>query len=840
MTKKIIFLYLCIFYWHISFAQKIESVYQSSDKETSDIIYAVAKLSDGRLACAGTTRIPYQGPAGLLIIFRPDSSNSCIRKTFLNHQYYALAEDINGDILLAGQDNNGRPLLCRTDRRGDAGKELFIPTGFKLALRGIARLGSGRIIAASVDDNGNLELLRLQRDSLQRFPLKQGVNYCKDLISMQSDPNTGGIWMCGNTQGNGTMHDDRAWLLHLNQNGEKIDNNTRSLGPGKVRNTYVCGDSKLLLTGSKTELDGEAIWYAYKDIDKEGNSFAVLEDVYAIGIGRMRDSTILYVKSLHNDPDWLMNEKGNKIAICPQKLETVFLMPCHNGTVWIIGNLLKDKGLYAGKYTPKLKPVTANAQLSFGTPHLVDSDGDLRLNPGENAAVAFTIGNKGGGSSGMLVAWAEPLGEKNNVAVIHEFSNAVLLDPLNKETSTAVFLGLKAFQPSRCGQDSIRLTVRVSENGNPRLLDTFTVYLPTKPEGAILEITQPTTLGKTITKNATQDITIKVVSTGSDESLLKDQIAVLKNGVPLEDNNIINIKKEQKNKCYYQYEYTYTFSLSSTGTDDIIFRLGKYQDSIKIVRQKPDLYVFALGMEGGGNGSPKLRCPLKDATDFAAFAKKQADNGTYGRIHTMIVKNSNRNAILDSLNTLVGTATQFEEAGNENDYFIFYYSGHGAVEEGDFEILTESKNNSIKLVGDVGERYLNKLKLHKLVFIDACRVTQDNTIEPKQLQHAATFYACHYGAASKEPPLHSAIKNSYFTTAIFEAGGLIKLDDKTCKDCECCLAPDENFITVEELDLFLKLRVPRFEKKIAAPVMYKGKSVKLDLPVFYKIKANQQ
>lgn len=785
------------------------------DNDIKGIISATLVLADGRIACAGETKTAGKGREGLLLIFDPSGQRAPIRKTFSNYTgddaFLALTETVDGSLLLAGE-SHGKAWLCRTDEQAENGTTLS--TGQLAPLKGLVRLGDGSIMATSLE-NGQLLLHRIGAQEISSPILpwaeKDGIKI-KYINAVQADPNTGGAWICGQTvQG-------RTYVIHIKQDGREIDNNRKQFSKGDIfGNMYVCQDGSLLLSGVRLDdSGGQAQYgYVYQLLQEQTTSLPVPVSAfhyYTNAICRAQDKmTFVHIKSTHDEqPDTLLQfgKHPSIKAELPHQIEHSHLLTHPDGTVWLIGNK-KDRSIYfmwCGRTTPS---VTGRDSLTWSKKaRLVSQDGSLKQNdlcseprslhpsgqpkakvraevgewlkPGERASIGFSIENVGQAASDQLTVLTEVVGNKSVVA-ISPFQKNLLLPPLERGTSLPVYIAIRG-KEDYGGSETVTIAIRVLENGLTVLTDSICIFF--KPTYRNLNIISPKPNEERdfVTKDASQTLTIEFYSESNDSNNLQKRIRryVGDNEKPINQLKIVSVEKE---KDFYRFTVEVSIDLNK-GINLLKFNiLGQVETKLAIIRKRPDIYLLAIGQNVNG-----LKFPAKDAQDFAQLIDQQQGNGEIDNVYPILVSSNSRDVIVDSIDRMEKKLKLRSGGGLKNDYFIFYYSGHGSIKNGNFAIPTIKINQPVQLAVELDDIF--GMDITKILFIDACRPDNNHQEDIKPLPVDVIFYSCALGQNSHEPIQYSEQGNSYFTSV------LLKKSDNDDK------------VSIKELQDYLEVEVP--------------------------------
>ncbi len=342
------------------------------------------------------------------------------------------------------------------------------------------------------------------------------------------------------------------------------------------------------------------------------------------------------------------------------------------------------------------------------------------------------------------------------------------------------------------------------------------------------------------------------------EMVQRDDFKIFVDGVPL-DGSKMDVSDlsapmaAQDNVIRQRYSARLSFNTAKTYQVriELTTRKETVQSKIMIIRydpEKPNLHILSIGTT-----QKDLKYTSKDAHDFATTLQTQA-KGLFKKIYTTTLDDSAATT-QRGIQRAFGTLTKgFENPNVENrifskDYLIVFISSHGKTSEDNrFKLLPSDYNTidgdySTIDYQDVALASLEKVKCHKLIFIDACHSGAAKGAKAgadaealMKLSTAAigttTITSCKSDELSYEDP---DWQNGAFTEALMEA-----FTNKKCSDQEGTFSSDTNNdrkITINEVFSFIKRRVPHLVKNLKTSRVtdqnpnLKGSDLDMDLPI---------
>ncbi|MEZ5043957.1 MAG: caspase family protein [Saprospiraceae bacterium] len=349
--------------------------------------------------------------------------------------------------------------------------------------------------------------------------------------------------------------------------------------------------------------------------------------------------------------------------------------------------------------------------------------------------------------------------------------------------------------------------------------------------------------GKTI-EVSEREVDIKVMAL-SDRELLKKNFSNRVNGRRPQGQKMDESTLSPPNNFQGRYRQTYSSKVRlEEGLNEIeIIYVDEDGNTVKsqsrtltinyIPKDKPNLYVLSIGVEHGD-----LKYTVKDAKDFAATYYGLKDNSGQG------FKKVDVRQLLNKHETeKINIQKAFKDLRNwgikDGDLVVVFISSHGKILDNNKYVLMPSdydpRYEDITAI-DFNEDVLKQLRSvdgNKLVFIDAChsgiagsrsftdgaasKVMNDLIQSTDGLE---IFASCSDSEFSYED---DAWNNGAFTKAILEAfrNEPVEIDGKRIsadifKDNAITREREngsDGVITIEELQIFLDLRVPYLAEK---------------------------
>jgi hypothetical protein len=241
---------------------------------------------------------------------------------------------------------------------------------------------------------------------------------------------------------------------------------------------------------------------------------------------------------------------------------------------------------------------------------------------------------------------------------------------------------------------------------------------------------------------------------------------------------------------------------------------------VKYNPEQPNLHVVSIG-----TSNSDLKYTAKDAANVAAFFNKKS-NLPFKKVEVTERSDSSKTDYINfkrTINELVRRYENPDEAEHiqDKDYLILFVSSHGKTgNDKQYKLLPSNYNSSdgdeftIDYQLDMMNQ-LDKIKCHKIVFIDACHSGlmkgAKNSHESEALLRISqaaigttVIASCRADELSYED---DAWQNGAFTKSLLEA-----FNNESCSDETGAFSSDSNedkLITLGEIVQFIKRRVPK-------------------------------
>ncbi|HEX2936652.1 MAG TPA: caspase family protein [Bacteroidales bacterium] len=257
------------------------------------------------------------------------------------------------------------------------------------------------------------------------------------------------------------------------------------------------------------------------------------------------------------------------------------------------------------------------------------------------------------------------------------------------------------------------------------------------------------------------------------------------------------------------------FTLSAINEGEIESVAAKTKITYKGTPKSANIYVFSIGINKYANASMNLNFARSDAESVTKILKDKTSN-LFKNIYTytLVDEQASREKIL-------GTFDQISRVINKEDVFVFFYAGHGSVNEGTFYFIPaectglyqQEKLNMAISVKELQEKFKAINALKQVVFIDACHsgssvdmLAMRGAQEEKALAQLSRSSGIHVMASSESQQQSAEIKSlghGVFTYTLLEAlkGGADG-------------APKDTKVTVYELKSYIDDQVPETSYKL--------------------------
>ncbi|MBL7817945.1 MAG: caspase family protein [Saprospiraceae bacterium] len=333
-----------------------------------------------------------------------------------------------------------------------------------------------------------------------------------------------------------------------------------------------------------------------------------------------------------------------------------------------------------------------------------------------------------------------------------------------------------------------------------------------------------------ITTN-TADMTIEL-NIDALEPVQRNRFRVFIDGVPTEGSkmDVADLSDAAPQGSIYRQTYSAKLSFNKPKSYEVRVELmtnkGMVSSETMIVKydpERPNLHILSIGTT-----SRDLKYPPKDAKDFAKTLENKA-KGVFKQIYTTTLTDSLATTDKSMRLAFRDLRLSYDNPSAETrifskDYLVVFISSHGKTgEDNSFKLLPSDYNPAYgdEFTVDYQNTVMNtldKIKCHKLVFIDAChsgaaRGTK-GSLDAETLMKltkaatgTTTITSCRSDELSYED---DEWQNGAFTEALIEA-----MNNTQCKDETGPFSSDENIdskITINEMYNFIKRRVPNLVK----------------------------
>jgi len=243
---------------------------------------------------------------------------------------------------------------------------------------------------------------------------------------------------------------------------------------------------------------------------------------------------------------------------------------------------------------------------------------------------------------------------------------------------------------------------------------------------------------------------------------------------------------------------------------------------VDVAEATSDLYIVAIGINEYKNSNYTLNYCVPDAQAIIAVMSERGKS---------IFRNVNLRTVFDDQATKAGiesALSHVEKDSRPEDVFVFYYSGHGVMSEGD-----ENKPADFYLVPyDVTELYGNDAILDEKGFSAA--LLRDTCQRIKATKQLLIIDSCQSGkmvdtfamkGASEEKAIAQLARSAGITVIAATQNEQIAVEFKKIKhglftytllqgmEGEADGSPKDNRITVSELSAYVQAQIPELSKK---------------------------
>ncbi len=316
------------------------------------------------------------------------------------------------------------------------------------------------------------------------------------------------------------------------------------------------------------------------------------------------------------------------------------------------------------------------------------------------------------------------------------------------------------------------------------------------------------------------------------EPLQRNQFRIFVDDTPIEGSkmDVADLSPPTEKGNIYRQTYSAKLSFNTAKSYKVRVELVTSKEQVSsttmIVRydpEKPNLHILSIGTT-----NKDLKYTAKDAKDFATVLTNQS-MGLFKQVYTTALIDSQATTERGIRKAFIDLAKGYENPNVENrifskDYLVVFISSHGKTSaDKRFKLLpsdynpTDGDDFAIDYQ-DIALNALDKVKCHKLVFIDAChsgaaRGSKEGADAESlmKLSKAAigttTIVSCRSDEQSYED---YDWQNGAFTESLLEA-----FTNKKCADENGAFSSDINddrHITIKECFDFIKRRVPNLVK----------------------------
>lgn len=265
---------------------------------------------------------------------------------------------------------------------------------------------------------------------------------------------------------------------------------------------------------------------------------------------------------------------------------------------------------------------------------------------------------------------------------------------------------------------------------------------------------------------ATTDKKIKLNLIATDEEQKLDRISISVNGVPIPKRQGISVEKEYSNKIDRELEVELSegnnlVKVSVFNDKGLESVRESFQINYENKKNKPNLYILALGVSEFADKERNLKFATKDASDLSNKLA-EAKGSFYGEV--FIEKVFNENATKDN----VLKVAKFLKKASINDQIIIYISSHGLLNDNlDYYIAmhdVDFSNPTEKGLPyeDIDEMLDGLACRNRLIMIDACHsgeVDKDEAVEKGTIANADVKVRAKAGTTFVRPK--AGLKNSF-------------------------------------------------------------------------------
>lgn len=256
---------------------------------------------------------------------------------------------------------------------------------------------------------------------------------------------------------------------------------------------------------------------------------------------------------------------------------------------------------------------------------------------------------------------------------------------------------------------------------------------------------------------------------------------------------------------------------------NVVFKLEKTSPGVSTTVNEVQLHVVVVGINIYKNPKYNLNYAMNDAEAFK-IAMENGAKGMFFKVNTHFIKNADASKL-----GIVAALEKVKAQANAGDVFVFYFAGHGVVNDkkefflvpsdvtqlyGNDDALAQKGLSAANL-----QQFSKDIKAQKQLYIlDACQsagalediVAARGAAEEKAIAQLARSTGTHWLTASGSSQFaseFSQLGHGAFTYCLLEAlnGGADNGDKK---------------ITIKELDAYLQIKVPEVTQKYKGTVQY--------------------
>ena len=316
------------------------------------------------------------------------------------------------------------------------------------------------------------------------------------------------------------------------------------------------------------------------------------------------------------------------------------------------------------------------------------------------------------------------------------------------------------------------------------------------------------------------------------EPLKRDQFQVFVDETPIDGSkmDVADLSPPTAHEQIYRQTYSTKLSFNAAKLYQVRVELttnkGIVRSNTMMIRydpERPNLHILSIGTT-----NKDLKYTAKDAKDFATTLANQS-RGLFKQVFTTALIDSTLTTERGIRKAFKNVKDNYENPNSENrifskDYLVVFISSHGKTSaDKRFKLLPSDYNPSdgddfAIDYQDVALSSLEKVKCHKLIFIDACHSGAakgaKETVDAESLMKLSraaigttTITSCRSDEQSYED---YDWQNGAFTEALIEA-----FTNKKCTDENGAFSSDVNAdrrITIHEVFNFIKRRVPNLVK----------------------------